>query len=53
MKRFFAIMLGLSLILGTASVSFAQGQEEKKEEKKKGKKGKKGKKQQEEEKKSQ
>ena len=42
MKKFMTIMLGMSLLIGAATVSFAQEGEKKTE--KKGKKGKKGKK---------
>ncbi len=48
MKKFMSVLLGLALVIGTASVTFAQ--EEKKETKKE-KKKKKGKKTKEEEKK--
>ena len=40
MKKFMTIMLGMSLLIGAATVSFAQQEGEKKTEKK-GKKGKK------------
>ncbi len=38
MRTIMSLMLGLSLIMGVASVSFAQDKEEKKEKKKGGKK---------------
>jgi hypothetical protein len=38
MRKIMSLMLGLSLIMGVASVSFAQEKEEKKEKKKGGKK---------------
>ena len=38
MRKIMSLMLGLSLITGVASVSFAQEKEEKKEKKKGGKK---------------
>jgi hypothetical protein len=38
MRKIMSLMLGLSLIMGVASVSFAQDKEEKKEKKKGGKK---------------
>lgn len=41
MKKFASMLLGLSLILGTASVTFGQDKMEKKEEKKDKKKKKK------------
>lgn len=39
MKKFAAILLGMSLILGTATVSFGQEKKEEKKEKKGKKKG--------------
>ena len=38
MRKFMSLMLGLSLIMGTASFVFAQEPEKKEEKKKKGKK---------------
>jgi hypothetical protein len=41
MKKFLGILLGLSLAIGTASLTFAQDKKEDEKEKKKGKKKKK------------